>query len=129
MTLEDLDWDCNIVQVMEKIVEQGLLYDFYGSLLTGHQQKIYEQVVYDNLSLNEVAETEGVSKQAVHDLVRRCTVIMRGYENKLGMIRRFGKIRECAERLKEIASSGEIPMAQSSLILGIAEEIRADLES
>ncbi len=117
------------MQVMEKIVEQGLLYDFYGSLLTGHQQKIYEQVVYDNLSLNEVAETEGVSKQAVHDLVRRCTVIMRGYENKLGMIRRFGKIRECAERLKEIASSGEIPMAQSSLILGIAEEIRADLES
>ena len=63
---------------MEKIVEQGLLYDFYGSLLTGHQQKIYEKVVYENLSLNEVAETEGVSKQAVHDLVRRCTVIMRG---------------------------------------------------
>ena len=127
MTLECRD--CNIVQVMEKIVEQGLLYDFYGSLLTGHQQKIYEKVVYDNLSLNEVAETEGVSKQAVHDLVRRCTVIMRGYENKLGMIRRFGKIRESADRLREIASAEEIPEAQASLIAGIAEEIREGLES
>ena len=104
---------------MEKIVEQGLLYDFYGSLLTGHQQKIYEQVVYDNLSLNEVAETEGVSKQAVHDLVRRCTTIMRGYENKLGMIRRFGRIRESADRLRQIIS-----LAQECL--GELEDIEED---
>ena len=41
---------------MEKIVEQGLLYDFYGELLTKHQQRIYEGVVYENLSLGEIAE-------------------------------------------------------------------------
>ena len=120
---------CIIGQVMEKIVEQGLLYDFYGSLLTGHQQKIYEKVVYENLSLNEVAETEGVSKQAVHDLIRRCTAIMRGYEEKLGMIRRFGKIRESAGKLRKMAASSEIPKAQAALIERIAEEICEDLES
>ena len=114
---------------MEKIVEQGLLYDFYGSLLTRHQQKIYEQVVYENLSLNEVAETEGVSKQAVHVLVRRCTTLMRGYEEKLGMIRRFGRIRESAEKLKKIAANNEIPKEQASLLDRIADEIREDLES
>ncbi len=114
---------------MEKIVEQGLLYDFYGSLLTGHQQKIYEKVVYDNLSLNEVAEAEGVSKQAVHDLVRRCTMIMRGYENKLGMIRRFGQIRESADKLRTIAASEEIPQEQALQLIGIAQEICRDLES
>ena len=114
---------------MEKIVEQGLLYDFYGSLLTGHQQKIYEKVVYENLSLNEVAETEGVSKQAVHDLVRRCTVIMREYEKKLGMIRRFSRIRESADKLRTMALAGEIPKTQASVLLGIAEEICKDLES
>ena len=114
---------------MEKIVEQGLLYDFYGSLLTGHQQEIYEKVVYENLSLNEVAETEGISKQAVHDLVRRCTAIMRGYEEKLGMIRRFGKIRESAGKLKKLAASGDIPHLQAALLARIAEEICEDLES
>ena len=120
---------CIIVQVMEKIVEQGLLYDFYGSLLTKHQQEIYEKVVYENLSLNEVAETEGVSKQAVHDLVRRCTAIMRGYEEKLGMIRRFGRIRESADRLRELAASGEISGEHSARLSEIAEEICTDLES
>ena len=114
---------------MEKIVEQGLLYDFYGSLLTGHLQEIYEKVVYENLSLNEVAETDGISKQAVHDLVRRCTAIMRGYEEKLGMIRRFGKIRESAGKLKKMAASGEIPRLQAALLIRIAEEICEDLES
>lgn len=117
------------MQVMEKIVEQGLLYDFYGALLTKHQQEIYEKVVYENLSLNEVAETEGVSKQAVHDLVRRCTIIMRGYEEKLGMIRRFGKIRDSADRLKKLAVSGGITDEQSARLKEIAEEICTDLES
>ena len=56
---------------MEKIVEQGLLYDFYGELLTKHQRQIYERIVYDNLSLGEIAQEEGVSRQAVHDIVRR----------------------------------------------------------
>ena len=57
---------------MEKIVEQGLLYDFYGELLTKHQRQIYERIVYDNLSLGEIAQEEGISRQAVHDIVKRC---------------------------------------------------------
>ena len=118
-----------IGQVMEKIVEQGLLYDFYGALLTGHQQEIYEKVVYDNLSLNEIAASEGISKQAVHDLVRRCTVMMRSYEEKLVMIRRFGRIRESAARLREIAASDGIPETASEKISQIANAICKDLES
>ena len=61
---------------MEKIVEQGLLYDFYGELLTKHQRQIYERIVYDNLSLGEIAQEEGVSRQAVHDIGRRCDRIL-----------------------------------------------------
>ena len=70
-------------QNMEKIVEQGLLYDFYGELLTRHQQEIYESVVYENLSLGEIAETQGISRQAVHDIVKRCDKTLLGYEEKL----------------------------------------------
>lgn len=97
---------------MEKIVEQGLLYDFYGPLLTEHQQRIYEKAVYDNLSLSEIAQSEGISKQAVHDLIRRCTASMRDYEQKLGMMERFNRIRTDADRLlaqAQQAGEGSIP--------------------
>ena len=57
---------------MEKIVKQGILYDFYGELLTSHQRRIYEDAVYNDLSLSEIAEDNGISRQGVHDLLKRC---------------------------------------------------------
>jgi predicted DNA-binding protein YlxM (UPF0122 family) len=89
---------------MEKIVEQGLLYDFYGELLTEHQRKIYEAAVYDDLSLSEIADENGISKQGVHDLIKRCTRALQEYEDKLHMIRRFEAIRSEALELKRAAS-------------------------
>ncbi len=53
---------------MEKIVQQALLYDFYGELLTEHQRKIYEDAVFGDLSLSEIAQEQGISRQGVHDL-------------------------------------------------------------
>ena len=53
---------------MEKFVEQGYLYDFYGELLTERQQQVYESVVLEDYSLSEVAEDLGISRQGVHDL-------------------------------------------------------------
>ena len=57
---------------MEKIFEKTLLYDFYGELLTEHQQEIYENVVFDDMSLSEAAAEFGVSRQGIHDMIRRC---------------------------------------------------------
>ena len=56
---------------MEKIVAQGLLYDFYGELLTEHQRRVYEDVVFNDMSLIEIAEEQGISRQGVHDQVHR----------------------------------------------------------
>lgn len=47
---------------MDKILEQALLYDFYGELLTAHQKEIYEQFVLDDLSLGEIAADAGISR-------------------------------------------------------------------
>ena len=57
---------CKIRRVMtvEKILERSLLYDYYGDLLTDHQRKIYEDVVFGDYSLSEVAEAEGISRRA-----------------------------------------------------------------
>ena len=92
---------------MEKIVEQGLLYDYYGELLTEHQKKIYEDVVYNNLSLNEIAEDEGISKQGVHDLVKRCDKTLSEYEDKLKLIERGKKASAILDELDKMNLPGE----------------------
>lgn len=71
---------------MEKIVEQGLLYDFYGELLTEHQKKIYESVVYHDLSPAEIAAENGISRQGVHDMIRRCSRILQEYEDRKSVV-------------------------------------------
>lgn len=93
---------------MERIVVQGLLYDFYGELLTEHQRKIYEDVVYNDLSLTEIAQENGISRQGVHDLVRRCNHILQEYEDKLHLVERFMKIRSRVEQLKQLTNDSEI---------------------
>lgn len=93
---------------MEKIVEQGLLYDFYGELLTEHQKKIYEDVVYNDLSLAEIAEENGISRQGVHDLVRRCNHSLQEYEDKLHLVERFLKIKSRVSGLERLADDAGI---------------------
>ena len=68
---------------VEKIVVQGRLYDFYGELLTEHQRTVYEDAVYNDMSLSEIAAIQGISRQGVHDLIKRCDKILNDYEAKL----------------------------------------------
>ncbi|MDE5908077.1 MAG: DNA-binding protein [Lachnospiraceae bacterium] len=93
---------------MERIVEQGLLYDFYGELLTEHQKKIYEDVVYNDLSLAEIAKESGISRQGVHDLVRRCNRILQDYEDKLHLVQRFMKIKDNIDQLQKLTADEEL---------------------
>ena len=88
---------------MEKIVEQGLLYDFYGELLTEHQRQIYEDVVFHDLSASEIAREQGISRQGVHDLVRRCGRILEEYEAKLQLVAKFIKIRDKVRQIQAAA--------------------------
>ncbi|MDE7177010.1 MAG: YlxM family DNA-binding protein [Lachnospiraceae bacterium] len=117
---------------MEKIVEQGLLYDFYGELLTRHQQEIYESVVYENLSLGEIAEAQGISRQAVHDIVKRCDKTLLGYEEKLKLVARFESIKEKISQIDHLSAqyeSGELadPSSFGSQIRELSSRIMQEL--
>ena len=90
---------------MEKIVEQGLLYDFYGELLTEHQRRIYEDMVLNDLSPSEIAKEQGISRQSVHDLKKRCDKILEEYETKLQLVAKFMKIREMIRELDDLADT------------------------
>ena len=89
---------------MERIVEQGLLYDFYGELLTEHQKKIYEEAISEDLSLSELAEEHGISRQGIHDLIKRCDRLLLDYEEKLHLIDKFQKTKELASKINLIAT-------------------------
>lgn len=88
---------------MEKFVEQALLYDFYCELLTEHQKRIYEDVVFNDLSLSEVAEQQNISRQGVHDLIKRCDRSLRDYEAKLGLVRKFEETRRLVGEIHRLA--------------------------
>jgi predicted DNA-binding protein YlxM (UPF0122 family) len=93
---------------VEKIVEQGLLYDFYGELLTEHQRQIYEARVFDNLSLSEIAQDFEISRQGVHDLIKRCDKILQGYEDKLHLLQKFMNIRETITQIESITNQDDV---------------------
>lgn len=92
---------------MEKIVEQALLYDFYGELLNAHQKRIYEDFVLNDLSLSEIAEEQGISRQGVHDLVKRCNNILSGYEEKLHLLDKFLNTKEKINNINELTRQFE----------------------
>ncbi len=88
---------------MEEILKQALLYDFYGELLTGHQKRVYEDVVLNDYSFSEVAENLGISRQGVHDMIKRCNRLLAGYEEKLHLVERFVSLRSQVGQIRKIA--------------------------
>ena len=100
---------CMIAEVteMNEILEQALLYDFYGELLTPHQKEIYEQFVLDDLSLGEIAQDAGISRQGVHDLVKRCQKSLEGYEAKLHLVEKFLSVKEKVAQIDRMLEGWE----------------------
>ena len=114
---------------MEKIVEQTLLYDFYGELLTEHQRRIYEDVVFNDYSLSEVAQELGISRQGVHDNLKRCSRILEDYEEKLHLVEKFVSIREKIRHIHKLSQECESLDKEElvSRIESISQEILEEL--
>ena len=90
---------------MEEKIEQAYLYDFYGELLNEHQRQIFEDYIFHDLSLGEIASEEGISRQGVHDMIKRCTKTLEGYEAKLHLIRKFQSAKIKVERIHALTKS------------------------
>ncbi len=92
---------------MERFVEQALLYDFYGELLTDNQKNVYEDVILNDYSLSEVAEERGISRQGVHDLIKRTNKSLAEYEEKLHLVEKFLHIKEKVNQIQETVEQAE----------------------
>jgi hypothetical protein len=72
----------------------AMLFDFYGDILTPRQREFYDLYYNEDLSLAEIAENYGITRQGVRDVIVRAEAAMTELEDKTGIIRRFHKMRE-----------------------------------
>ena len=78
---------------MEKAVYLSLLLDFYGQLLTEKQREYADLYYNENLSLSEIAENDGISRQAVRDSLLRAEAALMSTEEKTGLLARYTKLQ------------------------------------
>ena len=71
-----------------------MLFDFYGEILTERQKEFYDLYYNEDLSLAEIAENYGISRQGVRDVIVRAETIMTELEDKTGLLKRFMQMRD-----------------------------------
>ena len=80
-----------------------MLYDFYGELLTDRQKEFYDLYYNDDLSLAEIAENYGITRQGVRDIIVRAEKTLEDIEEKTGLIHRYRQTRQAVAALERIA--------------------------
>ena len=83
----------------------ALLFDFYGDMLTDRQKEFFDLYYNEDLSLSEIAENYGITRQGVRDVIVRAEGIMQELEDKTGIIRRFQRMQEQFSDIERAADS------------------------
>ena len=113
---------------LEEVVEGSYLFDFYGELLTEHQRSIYQSFVFENYSLSEIASEQGISRQGVHDLIKRCDKLLISYEDKLHLVERFQRLRKQVDDLIRVCEDTKLSKEQRiEVCIQQANILREDL--
>ncbi len=95
--------------MLEERLELSLLYDFYGALLKENQKRMFEENILEDFNFSEIAEEEGISRQGVHDSIKRATKQLYEYEEKLGLAARFKKQKEQLHEVQTLLKSLPFP--------------------
>lgn len=81
----------------------ALLYDFYGDVLTERQKEFYDLYYNEDLSLSEIAENSGITRQGVRDVIVRAEAIMTDLEDKTGLMKRFMLMQQQVQAILDAA--------------------------
>ena len=84
-------------------LEMSLRFDFYGGMLTEKQQECFDMRYNQDLSLGEIGEAMGVSRQAVCDNLARTEALLRRMEDNIGCVRRSLRTRKAVQQIQEAA--------------------------
>ena len=109
--------------MLDKVTRMAWLYDFYGQLLTKKQRSLIELYYHQDLSLGEIAAEYGVSRQAVHDLLKRAETILEAYEKSLGFFAKFWHQKQLLEEVQGILAEISLPENQERELQSLLESI------
>ncbi len=82
----------------------AMLYDFYGDLLTSRQKEFYDLYYNDDLSLAEIAENYGITRQGVRDIIVRAERSLEDIEEKTGLIQRYHRTRAATKIIRQVCT-------------------------
>ena len=110
--------------MLEKVSQIVLLKDFYGPLLTEKQQIMLSLYYENDFSLAEIADDMNITRQAVHDLVKRAEHQLQQYEEKLGLVEKFQHTRSHLELAHDLLNNDEIDLDRIQKATRILKELR-----
>ena len=92
-----------------------MLFDFYGDVLTDRQKEFYDLYYNEDLSLGEIAENYGITRQGVRDVIVRAEAVLTELEDKTGLIKRFHTLRgQLVRMLLDADREGQLAARQDS---------------
>lgn len=104
---------------MAKNLEIAILLDYYGDMLTTKQHDFLEYYYDEDLSLSEIAQNEGITRQGVRDAIKRAEAQLFEMENRLGIVKKFDEMRKGIEEIVETANV----INECNLRYGLSREI------
>lgn len=117
---------------MDLAFQKAMLFDFYGDLLTERQKEFYDLYYNEDLSLAEIAENAGITRQGVRDVIVRADAILTEMEEKTGLIARFLEVRaglleigEAAGKIAELNDETLGNLELGSLIASIQSKVES----
>ncbi|HET7558953.1 MAG TPA: YlxM family DNA-binding protein [Limnochordia bacterium] len=110
--------------MIERTLRLNLLFDFYGPLLTAKQQRLFTLYRQEDLSLGEIAEQEGISRQAVHDIIRRAESALEDAEAKCGLAAAHERQRTALAALVRQLSAAR-DAADAEALAAVEQALRA----
>jgi len=113
------------VKMFEKDMKIGFLLDFYGEVLSERKRTVLDYYYNDDLSLAEIAEEIGISRQGVRDLIKKAEEELHFYEEKLGLAERFRNTQQCAERLLKLLGTEHESRELQRAAEELAETVRS----
>ena len=108
---------------IDRVEYASMLFDFYGSLLSGSQNEVMALYHEDNLSLSEIAEEIGQTRQAVHYTLRKAEKALESYEEKLGLVATYKENRQLAKEAVSLIETSGIPASYAESLKRIIDKI------